>query len=221
MHVARERPKWAIRTAATFSTLPGCRLALRVDAVSGRYNTRGLAIALVTAIVPSWTAAFAEVTAAHTDPVIQRALLVIGQPISPVKLVSVQEIREIYNRLGAGPPPSGLNAFRVRAGGEDARIHVNRDSDLYRRAARNPSPLHILRLAATLVHEQVHDTDGEHAAYRVQADFVRSRLMDLPRRHRAEARRYLQKLDERANSRGRAERRLRERRTLDARLARR
>jgi hypothetical protein len=178
-------------------------------------------MAFVTTLVGSCTVASAEVTATHTDPAIQRALLVIGQPISPVKLVSVEEIREIYHRLGAAPPPSGLNAFRVIADGADRRIHVNRDSDLYRRAARNPSPVDILRLAATLVHEQVHDTDGEHAAYRVQADFVRSRLMDLPHRHREEARRYLQQLDERANARGHAERRLRERRTLDARLARR
>ena len=178
-------------------------------------------MALVTAIVPAWTVGFAAETATHDDPVIQRALLMVGQPISPVHVVSIQEIREIYRRLGAGPPPAGLNAFRVIAEGEDARIHVNRDSDLYRRAARNPSPFDLLRLAATLIHEQVHGTDGEYDAYRVQADFVRSRLMDLPRRHRDEARRYLDKLDERAKTRGHAERRLRERRTVDARLARR
>ena len=178
-------------------------------------------MALVTAIAPIGTVSSAEKTATHADPVIQSALLVVGQPISPVTVVSIQEIQEIYRRQGAGPPPAGLNAFRVITDGEDARIHVNRDSDLYRRAARNPSPVDLLKLAATLIHEQVHEMDDEYDAYRVQADFVRSRLMGLPRRYRNEARRYLEKLDERANSRGHAARKLRERGSLDARLARR
>lgn len=148
----------------------------------------------------------------HDDPVIHRALVVVGQPLNPVRVVGIREIREIYARLRAGAPPAGLNAFRAAAG-SDGPIYVNRDSEVYRSAARRPSPLDLLRLAATLIHEQVHNTDGEHAAYRLQSDFVRSRLNSLPWGQQAEARRYLHRLEARACSRGHAERVLRERRS--------
>ena len=49
----------------------------------------------------------------------------------------------------------------------------------------------VLILAGTLVHEQVHNTDRELAAYRLQADFVRSRLQRLPRRDLDAARRHV------------------------------
>jgi hypothetical protein len=180
-----------------------------------RFNTCGLAVVLVTSFVPAWHVCLADEAVRHADPAIERALRIVGHPLGPVNIVSLQEIREIYRHLGAGAPPAGLNAFRLRAGGAEARIYVNRDSRLYRRAARHPSPLDLLRLAATLVHEQVHDTDGEHAAYTIQADFVRCRLAGLPRKYRQDARLYLQQLDARADARGQAERRLRERRTVD------
>jgi hypothetical protein len=151
-------------------------------------------------------------TGFHDDPVIRRALVVVGQPVNSVTVVDREEIRMIYTRLRAGAPPDGLNAFTVTGDPNDQRIYVNSDSDVYRRAASTPSPLALLKLAATLVHEQVHDTDGEHAAYRVQSDFVRSKLSGLPRRQQAEARRYLQGLEARACARAHAERVLRERR---------
>jgi hypothetical protein len=50
------------------------------------------------------------------------------------------------------------------------------------------------------VHEQVHETDGEHAAYRRQADFVRSRLDILPKSERRRADRYWKSLEIRAIS---------------------
>ncbi len=149
----------------------------------------------------------------HDDPVIQQALNVIGQPVNPVKVVGAREIREIYARVRAGAPPAGLNAFRATGDASDPSIYVNRDSLVYKDAARTSSVFGLLKLAATLVHEQVHNTDGEFAAYRLQSDFVRSRLSSLPPRQQEEARRYLQGLDARANGLGRAERVLRERAT--------
>jgi hypothetical protein len=91
-----------------------------------------------------------------------------------------------------------MNAFRVRGGTIGATIHVNGESAVYRNAARKPTAIALLKLAATLVHEQVHRADGDHAAYRLQSDFVRSRLGGLPRDQQEEARRYIVSLDTRA-----------------------
>ena len=152
----------------------------------------------------------------HNDPVIHLALAVIGQPVDPVELISSPEIGAIFTRLQAGAPPTGLNAFRPRVGSLEP-IYVNRDSAVYRSAAGRRSALALLQLAATIVHEQVHNSDGEHAAYRVQSDFVRSRLHSLPARQQAQARQYLRALDSRAYSRGHVERVLRERRSAESR----
>jgi hypothetical protein len=153
----------------------------------------------------------------HEDAVIDLALAVIGQPVNPVELVDAQEIERIFARLRAGAPPTGLIAFRPAIGSREP-IYVSRDSDVYRSAARQRSPLALLRLAATIVHEQVHNSDGEHAAYRVQSDFVRSRLHTLPARQQGRARQYLRVLESRAASLGHAERVLRERRSARPRV---
>lgn len=150
----------------------------------------------------------------HADPVIQRALVVLGQPMNPIKVVGLQDIREMFARMRAGAPPAGLNAFRATG---DANVYVNRDSPVYERAARLASALDWLVLAATLVHEQVHNTDGEFAACRRQSDFVRSRLHTVPARQQQAAARYLRGLDARAHALGRIERTLRERATRASR----
>lgn len=74
--------------------------------------------------------------------------------MNPVRVVGVREIREIYARVRAGAPPAGLIAFRSTGDPSDSSIYVNRDSHVYRSAAREPSALGLLKLAATLVHEQ-------------------------------------------------------------------
>lgn len=154
----------------------------------------------------------------HQDAVIDLALAIIGQPVDPVELVGRHDIREIFARLRAGAPPRELNAFRPAIGSHEP-IYVNRDSAVYRSAARHPSGLFLLQLAATIVHEQVHNSDGEHAAYRVQSDFVRSRLHSLPARQQVQAQQYLRALDSRASARGQFERVLRERRWAQSRIA--
>lgn len=137
----------------------------------------------------------------HDDPVIQQALAIVGQPVNPVAVADPEEIRLLYARLpGIGAPPRGLDAFRAPGDASDPQIYVNRNSPIYRRAAAAPSILAVLKLAATLVHEQVHNTDGESAACRLQADFVRSRMSGVPWRQRAEARHYLEGLDARARA---------------------
>jgi hypothetical protein len=127
---------------------------------------------------------------------IEQAIVILGQTVNPVRVVGPTQIRELYARMGASSRlPHELNAFRVLGGAEDPRIYVNRDSAVFRTAARKPSALAILKLAATLAHEQVHNTDGELAACRLQADFVRSKLESLPRPRREDARAYLRELE--------------------------
>jgi hypothetical protein len=63
----------------------------------------------------------------------------------------------------------------------------------------------LLKLAATLVHEQVHNTDGEFAAYCIQADFVRSRVQGVSWRQREPVLLYVQGLDARARAFARVE----------------
>jgi hypothetical protein len=64
-----------------------------------------------------------------------------------------------------------------------------------------------LMLAATLAHEQVHNTDGEYAAYRLQADFLSSRLRELRSRERATALKYIHRMNVRSLIFGDVERR--------------
>lgn len=129
------------------------------------------------------------------DPVIAAAVRALSQPVNEVRVLSPLQVREIFDRTGGSAPPAGLIAFRIKG---DPVIYVDAGSEIYREAARRPSPFHLLRLAATLMHEQVHDTDGEAAAYRRQADFVRSRLDRLPADQRARGRAYWQVLEGRA-----------------------
>ncbi len=127
---------------------------------------------------------------------IEQAIVVLGQTVNPVRVVGATQIHELYARMAAARrQPHELNAFRALGGAADPQIYVNRDSAVFRTAARKPSALAILKLAATLAHEQVHNTDGELAAYRLQADFVRSKLESLPRSQREDARAYLQGLE--------------------------
>lgn len=152
-------------------------------------------VVLISALGPDWRI----VCRAAGDETIQKALAVLARPVNPVRVVAPSEIRQIYGRVAA-VPPSGLIAFRAPGDRTDATIYVNSDSDVYRSASRKASGLALLTLAATLVHEQVHDTDGEAAAYRRQSDFVRDRLKDLPWRDREAAWRHVRELDARADA---------------------
>jgi hypothetical protein len=137
----------------------------------------------------------------HADAAIHQALLVLGQPINPIRVIGVEEIAEFYSKGGLEDPPPGLLAFRSPVDWTDPTIYVNQASSVYLQATQKASPLTVLRLAATLAHEQVHNTDGEMAAYRLQADFVRSRLKDVSWREKEDASRYLAELDARARVR--------------------
>lgn len=137
----------------------------------------------------------------HEDPAIQQALIVLGQAVNPIRVAGPTQIRELYARTpGVGAPMAGLDAFRAPGDMNDPNIYVNGGSVVYRSAAPKPSAFALVKLAATLVHEQVHNTDGDLAAYRLQADFVRSRLKSVPRREQEEARLYVRRLDVRART---------------------
>lgn len=146
-------------------------------------------------------------TIEHDDPVIRQALRLLGQPVNAVKVVGSQELLEIYRGWGGGlQPPRGLIAVRAVDRACDPHIYINREARVYRTAVAKPSPIALLKLAATLVHEQAHNSDGEYAAYRLQSDFVRSRIAGLPWRYHAEATQYLRALDDRGRAFGRTER---------------
>jgi hypothetical protein len=142
----------------------------------------------------------------HVDPVIGSAMRAFSRPVTDVRVLSPAEVRELFEGAGGGRPPAGLIGFRLKG---DSTTYISSGSEVYRDAARRPSPFHLLRLAATLVHERAHDTDGEAAAYRQQADFVRSRLDSLPRDERARAHAYWRTLEVRAISMAKAMRRQR------------
>lgn len=137
-------------------------------------------------------------TVRHDDHVIQRALDFVAQPLNPILLVSIDRARAIVAATpGGGVLSPRVNAFRAPGAHAAPHIYVIRESAVYRRAARAET-LGLLKLAATLVHEQVHATDGDAAAYRLQADFVRTRLHTAPIAQREAGRRYLEALDARA-----------------------
>lgn len=150
----------------------------------------------------------AETPELHTESLVEpnhhavrQAIAVLGQKVNPVKVLDAEQINDIYARAAAAPPHLlELTAFRARGVVTDPHIYVNRDSAIYRAATNKPSVLAILKLAATLAHEQVHNTDGELAAYRLQSDFVRSKLESVPRRQRKEACAYLQSLEAKAQA---------------------
>lgn len=138
------------------------------------------------------------------DPVVREALRILAQPLNPVRVLSAPEVREIYRRTTGALPPAGLNAFRITG---DRNIYVNAESEVYSHAARKRTAFDLLRLAATLLHEQVHETDGEYAARRLQADFVRSRLNVFSSSQRVHAESYWRTLEVRALSIALTERR--------------
>lgn len=140
----------------------------------------------------------------HVDPAVGSALRALSQPVNDVRVLSRPEVRELFERAGGGVPPAGLIAFRLKG---DSTTYINAASEVYRDAAHRPSPFHLLRLAATLLHERMHDTHGEDEAYRRQADFVRSRLDSLPRTEWKRAHAYWRTLEVRAISMARAMRR--------------
>lgn len=170
----------------------------QADVGGGRSSTTGEP--LIIREVPARRPAV-ERTIQHDDPLVRQTLTVLGQAVNPVRVVDLAQAREMYARTpGAGAPPAGLNAFRAPGDADDPYIYLNRDSTVYRSAARKPAALALLKLAAILAHEQVHDTDGEFAAYCLQSDFVRSRLKSMPWRQREDARWYLEGLDARARA---------------------
>lgn len=136
-----------------------------------------------------------------TDPVIRRALLLLDD-VNPIAVLTTGEVREIYARTpGARTMPPGLIAFRLP---DDPVIYINRDSVVYSSAATAPSAFASVRLAATLLHEQVHGTDGEYEASRIQADFVLSRMDRATPHERRQLRQYWEVLNARAAALARA-----------------
>jgi hypothetical protein len=133
----------------------------------------------------------------HSDPVIQRALMLIGQPLNPIRVAGSGLVKRLYARVSGAHPPPGLEAFRS-GDPQDPLIYVYRGSYVYAEAASEPTLLADIKLAATLIHEQVHNTDREAAALRLQADFFRSQLRRITPHSWAAARRYLSRLDARA-----------------------
>lgn len=141
----------------------------------------------------------------HHDPLIRRALGVVRQPLHPVRVIGTAEVQRLY-AVAALVPPDGLEAFRAPGDASDPHIYVHAEGAVYVNASRKPTALAILKLAAVLLHEQVHNTDRELAAYRLQADFVLDRLHELPRREQAAARQYLAHLEAKARALARAHR---------------
>jgi hypothetical protein len=143
----------------------------------------------------------------HEDVAVRQALVMLGQPVNPVRVVTSDRIRELYWRTGMGDPPPGLHAFRAPGDMSDPHIYVNADSTVYREAVSKPSAVNMLKLAASLVHEQVHNTDREFAAYRLQSDFVRSRLKSLPPHQGEAAARFMEIVEAAARALARVEQR--------------
>ena len=123
----------------------------------------------------------------HEDPTIQRALDLLGQGVNPIKTVTPDEATGIYSKYGKQPSDAML-AFRAPGDQTDPNIYVNNQSDMYKKAGKDP--LAQLMLAATLAHEQVHNTDGEEAARRIESDFIRSKMGSLnhPQQQKAKQR---------------------------------
>jgi hypothetical protein len=121
----------------------------------------------------------------HDDPTIQRALTLVGQALNPIKVVDRTEAEEIYKRSAPQPPSPRVVGFRAPFAPADPLIYINRESDQYKEAAKKPGDkLAQLLLSATLAHEQVHNTDGEMAARRLEADYLESKLSLLSPRDR-------------------------------------
>jgi len=147
-------------------------------------------------------------TMEHEDPVIQRALKLLGQAVNPVQVVEPQDYNSINLPGALHDQASKAVGFRVWRGEQpDEPIFVNKKSTVYDKASNPRSGnLEALLLASTLAHEQIHDTErgevGEGAALRKQADFLRSKLKTIrtPDERRS-LEHYLRVIDERANQR--------------------
>jgi hypothetical protein len=145
----------------------------------------------------------------HSDPVIQRALVLVGQPLNPIRVAGPRLIQRLYSRVTEALPPPTLQAFRS-GDPRDPLIYVYGRSAVYDDAAYQQTLLADLKLAAVLVHEHVHNTDREPAALRMEADFFRSQLRRVAHHRWLAARRYLGRLDGKAKAFAEAERRMRE-----------
>jgi hypothetical protein len=123
----------------------------------------------------------------HEDPTVQRALDLLGQGINPIKTVTPDGAKAIYEKYGRQPSDNML-AFRAPGDKTDPNIYINNQSQMFKDAAKDP--LAQLLLAGTLAHEQVHNTDGEEAARRIESDFIRSKLggLNYPQQQKAKQR---------------------------------
>lgn len=128
-----------------------------------------------------------ERTSQHADPVIQRALGVLGQAINPIRVVGSDDIQGVYNNAGLQLSEQGLTSRKTNMGGfrlpNDPTIYINSGSKHYK-AARDTGNLGAaIILAGILAHEQTHNTElgseGERAARQIEADFLRSKLTGL------------------------------------------
>lgn len=144
-------------------------------------------------------------TAVHTDPTIQRALTLLAQPVNPVRLVTPND----YDAIGLPKPlhpfTSKQSGFRVRRGETaDPDIFINKDSPLYKAAQNTQNQIAATVLASTIAHEQTHSTEhgsvGERAAQRIQADWLRTQVGNLPPRERDRLWAYIRELDAGANN---------------------
>jgi len=115
-------------------------------------------------------------TRKHEDPAVQRALDIAGQDLNPVKLVDPMEAQAIYSKTIDAKPSPKLQGFRAPQS-TDPTIYVNRESNVYKNAAKNPNnKLAQLLLASLLIHEQTHDEgSSELVPQRFEADFLRSK----------------------------------------------
>lgn len=143
----------------------------------------------------------------HEDAVIQRAMSLLGQPVNPVQVVSQSDVEAIYREAAPERVKNrqdeirlwGVGGFRRPNDEEDPNIYINKNHELYRRAKDKGDNLGNLLMAATLAHEQTHNTEhgneGERAARRIESDFLRSRIDTLPSHDRREALERLRMLD--------------------------
>lgn len=131
------------------------------------------------------------------DPAIRRALQILQQPVDPIRVVTPEEARAICATYGKTPSPM-MMAFRAPGVASDPNIYINSKSEAYRKTGRGDS-LALLQLAATLAHEQVHGTEGgvegERAARRIEADFIRSKLKSVHPAQRKDAERHLRSVE--------------------------
>ena len=112
----------------------------------------------------------------HENPTVQSALDLLGQGVNPIKTVTLDGARAIYEKYGKQPSDNML-AFRAPGDQTDPNIYLNQESEMFRKAGKDP--LSKALLAGTIAHEQVHNTDGEAAARRIEADFLRMMLSKL------------------------------------------